>query len=171
MTVILRVAVLAGAAALLAATPTFADNPARTPEQNKVQYELQERCGKDAAELFSQQLRENQIASNPERTDINVNKFDYESHYSSKFNDCFALLKMDSVAIQRPYHSLHTEDLWNVNAHRIIGTLALDEGEAGSGGRGLDGNIFNRCDFDGKSCLHEGRTWGELIAPYMKDET
>jgi len=41
----LTTTVLVGAA-LLAATPTLADNPPRTPEQNKVLYELQERCTK-----------------------------------------------------------------------------------------------------------------------------
>ena len=62
MTCIPPTTVLAGAAALLAATPSFADNTVRTVEQEKALYELQESCSKDAAAFYAQIRKEDDRA-------------------------------------------------------------------------------------------------------------
>jgi len=163
---ILRTSVLVGAVALQA---TLTDNAASTPKEDKALYELRKRCAKDAADLFAQHVKDNNIRSTKQITATARNVFGYESHYSPKFNECFAILKMDSSAIEKLHHSLHTEDLWDVMAHNKIGTLWLDLGAFDTPNYG--GPLFNMCVFNEKSCKQQDKSWDELIAPYMKDGT
>src|SRR5262245_37110806 len=54
-------------------------------QQNKEKYELQERCGRHAAEVFA---REYSPVSNSEDGQMLIN---YENHYSARLNKCFFL--------------------------------------------------------------------------------
>ena len=137
------------AAGLSAATPTFAD-PTRMLEQTKVQqYELQAQCATQAAQLFTQQVGFQTVLQQAAQGV----KYDYSNHYSDPVNKCFVLLTQTA--------SRYIEDLWDVNSHKIIAHLERDN----------DGRAI--CSFNGRDCDKDGRidgkTWQELIAPYMKD--
>jgi len=76
----MRVRIFAGVASLLPFAHTLVSAYA---EPNTVQYELQERCGKQAAEVFKteytavQNTNDGQMLSN------------YRNHYSATLNKCF----------------------------------------------------------------------------------
>jgi len=91
MTGFLRTTVLVSAAMLLAAMPTLADNPAGTPEQNKMLYALQEKCGKDAAALFDALFFDKARTNGLLRRGSNEQKgeSEFQNHYSTTFNKCF----------------------------------------------------------------------------------
>jgi len=59
---------------------------------NKEDYELQERCGKRAAELFNLEFG-NGISNTKEGQYIT----DYRNHYSKKLNKCFVLYTTTDV--------------------------------------------------------------------------
>ena len=73
-----RVLVVA-AALLLVGTASFA-------QPNKEQYELQERCGKRAAEVFKREY--SPPVSDTKDGQMRLN---YENHYSARLNKCFFL--------------------------------------------------------------------------------
>jgi len=91
MTGFLRATVLVGTATLMAATPTLADHPASPPEQNKLLYAMQEKCGKDAAALFDALFYDKARTNGLRRRGSNEHKgeAEFENHYSTRFNKCF----------------------------------------------------------------------------------
>jgi hypothetical protein len=54
-------------------------------QPNKELYELQERCGKQAAEVFKREY------TNVLNTEHGQTLFNYENHYSARLNKCFFL--------------------------------------------------------------------------------
>jgi len=53
-------------------------------QPTKEQYELQERCGKRAAEVFKREYRPG----------LKGEQLNYENHYSARLNKCFFLLEI-----------------------------------------------------------------------------
>jgi hypothetical protein len=146
-----------------AAIPTFADS-IRAPEQNKVLYELQDRCAKHAAELFAEQLKDPSAWMGQAYVigEDGSTKFDYKNHYSPRLNKCFALLTRDFSAYAHKTDS-HSEYLWDVNAHTMVGNLTVDYVPDVLLSVGCIVND-TLCDKAGKI---DGRGWDDLIAPYM----
>jgi hypothetical protein len=184
---LIRTTVLVGAAALLTAAPTLADNTGHTSEQTKALYELQEKCGKSAAAFFAQRRKDAETAGSdrvliagqelesPSGEPFDPNTatpvgnvwYDYENNYSGRFNRCFILIKF-SISVSFPKGEFtDSEELWDVNAHRKLGFAFLNHS-------GKQTEAGSRCRFNDTDCDKPGEPgypaqWNALIKPYMQD--
>jgi hypothetical protein len=131
------------AALLLVGTASYA-------QPNKEQYELQERCGKRAAEVFAKGWGSG--ISNTASGQIIGN---YENHYNSRLNKCI-YLEISNVYThgEAPYRSIR---LFDLNENKEIATYSKIEGDA-----------FVFCLVQGKGCRTEDE-WRTLIKPFMED--
>jgi hypothetical protein len=140
---------------LIASTPFFVDWFASCAysEPNKVEYELQERCGKRAAEVFKSEYTQVQ------NTDEGQMLFNYRNHYSATLNKCF-FLEMSSIIATKanPVYTAQMFRLFDIN----------DNNEYGNFYKRSDANVPQECNVFGKSCSSEAE-WNALIAPYMED--
>jgi hypothetical protein len=131
-TVALSAAVLIGAACVAYAQP------------NKVQYELQERCGKRATELFEKDFP-------PEKVTTVVATF--ENHYNPRMNKCFMVEESTSYFRDdknKPM-SIKILILIDVNDNKVVGNFDPLQ-----------------CTVQEKVCRSE-QEWRSLIKPFMQD--
>jgi hypothetical protein len=122
-------------------------------QPNKEIYELQERCGRRAEEVFNREY------GRSVQTEHGQIIFDYESHYSPRLNRCFFLEiavtyevsngKRDSTRILR---------LFDMNDKKEYGFYIVN----------LDGTGAVMCAVRDKVCQSEAE-WRELIKPFMED--
>ena len=112
-------------------------------QSKKEIYELQERCGKRAAEVFEKDFPKN------ERKGLEV----YENHYSVRLNKCF-LLEDNTTYLKVEGKTTTSKILFliDVNDNKVYG-------------RFLD--AFN-CEVQEKPCSSE-QEFRALIRPYMED--
>jgi hypothetical protein len=103
-------------------------------------YELSERCGKRAAEVFTK--------GKEETTGLILAADNYENHYNSHLNKCFYL----EIHQTGETKSLR---LFDLNDHKEIGIYV--------GGLGVQ-----RCALQDKQCTSEAE-WRALIKPFMED--
>jgi|SRR6516165_4206477 hypothetical protein len=108
-------------------------------------YDLQERCGKLAAEAFAQEWSEEQSSQYPSRGN-------YEGHYSSRLSKCFSL---ETINIFGNPPSRMTR-LFDLNQSRMIGEYS----------KTADNYVF--CRVQQKRCKSEAE-WRALIKPFMED--
>jgi len=190
---ILRTTVLVGAA-LLAATPSFAQwsvfdhkSLATTPtlEQDKVLYELQQKCSADATN-FLNRLKTEDVPGGPVKPAPSaLLDLESQSHYSARFKKCFLWVR-DTVTAKG---GKEQEDfsVWHVNNGRKIAGLWLyyvlipelrwcwalkpayindfDFSESGK-------NTTDSCGTaPGQPVVRDAslRQWNALIKPYMQD--
>lgn len=114
-------------------------------QPNKLLYELQERCGKRAAEVFE---KNSAVLKAPD----SHTTADYENHYSARFNKCFYLEKLSSFS-----DSVRTWTLIDLNDNRVIGSFSATE------------PLHDlKCQFQGKSCRSE-QEWRKLATPFLED--
>jgi len=87
-------------------------------QPDRVVYELRERCGKRAAEVFKQEYGP---ATNVENGQMLSN---YENHYSSKLNKCFFLEVSDSYIRNKGIFT-HSRSmrLFDLNDNKEYGTF------------------------------------------------
>jgi hypothetical protein len=130
-----RVLVIA-AALLLVGTASYA-------QPNKEQYELQERCGKRAAEFW-----QHGPGSFPNLPSVT---FNYENHYSARLNKCFFLYLETYVSENRTTHK--NMRLFDLNENKEYGAFA---------------STPLACVVRGKGCQSESE-WRTLIKPFMED--
>jgi hypothetical protein len=110
-------------------------------QPDKVLYELRERCGKRAAEVFQKEW----VGHIINQKDGYITA-DYENHYSPRFNKCFYLQKSSSVSKSPSVQSL---DLYDLNENKQIGSFAT----------GTPSGISD-CQVQGKSCRSKnGASW------------
>lgn len=177
-------AVLAGAAALLAATPALAD----TSAQN---YELQEKCSFDANQ-FLNRLKTEDIPGGPIKRDQDpvgkrIWRTDYDdvqNHYSAEFNKCFLLVKDSETLLKTGHKTQEDLSVWDVNSGKKIAGY-WESRNIDNGPRLLKWcwvqkpdhlTATNVQDDDSKDCgggiivdNTSLQTWYALIAPYMGD--
>jgi len=124
-------------------------------QPNKKLYELQERCGKRAAEVFAREYSP-RIANTK---DVQM-RYNYEHHYSARLNKCFFL----EVAVSyerkggKPTSSKLMR-LFDVNDNRDYGVFVSglsDEGRPVA------------CLLEDKICQSESE-WRQLLKPFMED--
>lgn len=145
------------AAALLVATPTLADN---IPEQNKVLYEVQERCNQRAQDFFDHQGRLWGDQEQLERSmPGNLYSKQFENHYNARLNKCFIVINTDVLNIDpRKGKPWVVSDIWDINDHKEIGIYARDTEQPPL-----------LCHVAGTLCTDDP-SWDKLIKPYMEDD-
>jgi hypothetical protein len=117
----------------------------------KEMYEIQERCGKRAAEVFQ---REYSPVSNTKDAQT---LFNYENHYSARLNKCFFL----EIAV--------SNEKGNPTSSKIMRLFDLnDNKEYGVFASGPTESTPIACVVRGKSCQSEGE-WRQLLKPFMED--
>ncbi|MDQ2954571.1 MAG: hypothetical protein M3R18_06515 [Pseudomonadota bacterium] len=111
-------------------------------QSRKEIYELQERCGKRAAEIFEKDFPQG------ERKGLEL----YENHYSIRFNKCF-LLEENTLIMRDQGKTTSTKllTLIDVNANKIYGSFSP-----------------LNCDVQDTKCRSE-QEFRELIRQYMED--
>jgi hypothetical protein len=138
-----RVLVVA-AALLLVATASFA-------QPNKEQYELQERCGKRAAEVFAKEWGTGVKHDVSGRYSV----AEYQNHYNSRLNKCIYL---ESGRIRNPgLPSIIWMKLFDLNENRSIAHYST-----------VEGDVSKICMVEAKWCQAEAE-WRTLIKPFMED--
>jgi hypothetical protein len=121
-------------------------------EPNKVLYELQERCGRQASETFKMEHGSNVTNTSEGQTVAN-----YENHYNARLNKCFYL----EIAMIFP----RTKDRKMSTSLRLFDLH--ENREFGSYFR-FDGGPVMQCAVDEKSCGTE-QEWRALTKPFMED--
>jgi hypothetical protein len=111
-------------------------------QSRKEIYELQERCGKRAAEVFDK--------DNPKEDRKGLE--DFENHYSVRLNKCF-ILEMNTTYSQVEGKSLKTRvlNLIDVNDNKLYGSFSP-----------------LNCDVQDKTC-HSEQEFRALVRPFMED--
>ena len=111
-------------------------------------YELQERCGKQAEEIFKKEPRSTD-------EDYRTLVHSYTNHYNKKLNKCFILFK-DTGFYKKETHISST--ISDVNENKDYGTYFK--------------TVKNKkpflCNVNGKYCNSEGE-WEALLKPFMEE--
>jgi hypothetical protein len=135
--------VLVVAAALLVGTATHA-------QPNKEQYELQKRCGKQAAEVFAKRW-----GSGVKNSVAGQSVAEYLNHYNSRLNKC--IYQEIANTYNRGLPSFMWMKLIDLNENREIAVYSKGEGVA---------SAF--CLVQAKWCQTEAE-WRTLIKPFMEN--
>src|SRR5215469_13443653 len=130
---------LATVASALAVSGMLAGSPAHA-EPNKEQYDLQERCGKRAEQLFKE---------DSERS-AGGEILNYQSHYHATLNKCFYL--MTDTWSDGKNGMLYTNIfLVDANENKTYGTFS--KGTDSGPGSSPPSSYVTECKVQGKSCL------------------
>jgi|ERR1700730_6014801 hypothetical protein len=73
-------------------------SPSLRAEPNKLQYELEERCGRAAAVIFEKDWEGKGITNTPDGQIV----ASFENHYNQSLNKCFYLLTSTSYLTKKP---------------------------------------------------------------------
>jgi hypothetical protein len=120
---------------------------------NKEAYELQERCGKRAAEYFKQEYGSG-IKDNGDVVEMT----NYKNHYNKKLNSCFILLTSKSVPYKDEKRGISTlKILYDLNEHQEYAVF-------------FNINKINKpiCRTMDKPCNSEDE-WDAIAKPYMEE--
>jgi hypothetical protein len=121
-------------------------------------YELQERCGKLAAEKFKELHGNSGMWSDKDAHYISNQR----NHYNKKLNKCFVLLTTQSIPrskVELQKNGTSSEiDLWDINEEKQYGQFFRFSTMS---------SPFD-CEVSGKRCKSEDE-WNSLIKPYMEE--
>ena len=96
-------------------------NGSVSAEPNKVQYELQERCGKAAAAAFKGDNPDGPISNTKDGQSV----ASYENDYSATLNKCFIVYTIQGLHYKsEPKHSTTASILFDVNENKEYGAHA-----------------------------------------------
>ena len=109
------------------------------PDKIVIIYQLEEKCGKRAAEIHA--------AHFPDAADAH-NIYDYENHYNTRLNKCFIVETTTTFAKGATIKTIIFSD---VNENKGYGTFDPIT-----------------CEVEGKTC-HSLQEWQALIKPYMEE--
>jgi hypothetical protein len=118
-------------------------------QPNKDLYELQERCGKRAAEVFDREYGSDKNGQT---------LFNYENHYSARLKKCFFLEITISYEREEEKPGSKIMRLFDINESKEYGTFVSGPTE----GTPL------ACVVRGKNCQSESE-WRQLVKPFMED--
>jgi hypothetical protein len=128
---------------------------------DKVAYELQERCGRQAAAEFKREFGNVGIPSKQGGT---TNLYNFQNHYNSKLNACVYLLRANGFESARnkkrgdisgAYESLN---LFDLNENKELGSYFMF----------LDGAKPMVCQVHGKPCGSK-EEWESLVKPFLEE--
>jgi hypothetical protein len=137
-----------GLVLIVAAYPSWVTG-ADSCQDVKVLYELQERCGKRAEELFNQYGR---LFSKYEDTTWMSRQ---SSHYNKRLNRCFGVVI--HTGIPKQGEPIIGKELWDINENKQYGEFMIFGYEK-----------LLSCDVLGKHCNSESE-WDALVKPYMEE--
>jgi hypothetical protein len=118
-------------------------------QPNKQSYELQERCGKRAAEVFDREYGSDKNGQT---------LFNYENHYSARLKKCFFLEIAMSYEREEGKPASKIMRLFDINENKEYGTFVS----------GPTGGTPLACVVRGKNCQSESE-WRQLLKPFMED--
>jgi hypothetical protein len=114
-------------------------------EPDKVLYELQERCGRQAANFFKTELGGEHVVKSDKGTTIQ----DYENHYSPRLNKCFYLQRSNYLSKESNFKMLQ---LYELNEHKEYGSFTERM----------------ECEVLDRFCRTE-QEWRELAKPFLEE--
>jgi hypothetical protein len=121
-------------------------------QPNRDIYDLQDRCGRRAAEVFAKKYP-------PFETSEVQHRYSYRNHYSQRLNKCFFLVtnivwfKPGKGGVGKEVRYLELFDLNENNRYgSYVGTAS--------------GKLV--CEIRGRSCSSE-QEWMELVSPYIDE--
>ena len=117
------------------------------PEPNKVLYELQKRCGKEASNKFKKEMGRNITRIGQGKVIAN-----YENHYNERLSRCFYLLEITTT--ETGGTSLR---LFDLHENRDLGIFL-----------GFDGSAPTECQVGDNLC-HTEQEWRSLVKPFMEE--
>jgi hypothetical protein len=122
---------------------------------NKEEYELQERCGKRAGEIFKREY-----GSGIKRDKDGSTNFGYKNHYNTKLNKCFFLESSRGYteATDKKKVGFVMERLFDINENREYGSYFKRDEDSQP----------TECNVERKVC-HSEKEWETLIKPYMDE--
>jgi hypothetical protein len=145
-------------ALILTAAATISATTKASAEPNKEQYELQERCGKRAAEMFkSDYPRGRESGTATVNTEDGTDIITYENHYSAALNKCFYLQITTTTKKKPPISATTIMNLFDINENKQYGTFF-----------GISDRPPALCELQQKVC-HSESEWRELLRPYMEE--
>ncbi len=121
----------------------------------KEDYGLQERCGRQADELFKREYKNSGVIN----TQYGKAVVAYRNHYNKKLNKCFLLITNRDMP--RKDTGLNTSIgklLYDVNEHNEYGSYFKVDSDS----------MPLACKASGKDC-HSKQEWDSLIKPYMEE--
>jgi hypothetical protein len=157
-------------------TTIFATSAA-SAEPSKVQYDLQERCGIRAEEVFKSHYGGGGVSN----TETGQRITSYQNHYSAKLNKCFFLEITIFLNTKETDKGISTTmTLFDLNDHKEYGTFYMYQERDFSEGYGtFTGTIFSPpfpCsvksqlhDLKNKGECHSESEWREWLKPYMEE--
>jgi hypothetical protein len=119
-------------------------------EPNKVLYELQERCGRQAADFFKAEFGGEHHVTTGKGTTLQ----DYENHYSPRLNKCFFLYRGNYISSKENFFKML--QLYELNEHKQYGAFSS----------GISSGM--ECEVLDHQCRGE-QEWRELAKPFLED--
>ena len=123
--------------------------------QDRTVYDLAERCGRRAAEIFGREY-------GPYTRDGTQYSFNYRNHYNPKMNKCFLVLYTHSTNAEMETDGY---DLYDVNERRLYGSY---HDFRTSGYSVSDPPNVSICGIGSQRCRSLSE-WKALISDYMGD--
>lgn len=124
-------------------------------QPNKILYELQERCGKQAAQKFQQEY-----GTGSETVSGTEFIYNYRNHYNASLNKCFyATISNATISAKGKTAIVRTLELLDLNENNRYGIYIGERG---------DRKPPTMCEVRFKECKSEIEWW-ELASAYMED--
>ena len=119
-------------------------------QPNKEAYDLQDRCGRRAAEVFAKNYENFELGGR-------THSYSYRNHYSPRLNKCFFVVQHLDYAHGKINEAVRVLELFDVNENNNYGTFI-----------GTRGTPPTMCEVRDRECKSESE-WYELVRPYMDD--
>lgn len=137
---------------LLSVTPLYCFGQTQSFVSKKEQYELSERCGKDATEWFKSEWG----VSGAVKTKDGVMQASFRNHYNAKRNACIVLLTVDTLDANKRA-TVHDEILFDLNENHDLGEFLV-----------LNNKAPARCVLGRATCTEKSQ-WDTLIKTYLEE--
>lgn len=120
------------------------------------EYELQEHCGKRAAELFNKKYGSSGVIY----TKNGQGMAEYTNHYNKKLKKCFVLLTYRNIPYKdKSQQSSIMHQLYDINENKRYGDYFKSDGMS----------VPTSCTVDGQVMCRSEQEWNALVQPYMEE--
>lgn len=120
------------------------------------EYEMQEHCGKRAAELFHKKYGSRGVIYTKNGQGI----AEYTNHYNKKLKRCFVLQSYRNIPYKdKTQESSIMYQLYDINENKIYGDYFKSDGMS----------MPTSCIVEGQIQCHSKQEWNALVKPYMNE--